>query len=176
MPKSQRIKKTRDTPVAKVARQIDLASPHHGDFQLADRVAYSSKDASAALRSGEKQTLRRTTKIDQLVKRGILDKREGLACEWYQGQHEQQYEARVKIAQWDATASASEKSFGHWPSKRCLNDNPTLFEEARADIPTTIRPMFERVVLHGRPLGKLAITFRMTARRLLEHIEGKVAL
>ncbi len=37
-------------------------------------------------------------------------------------------------------------------------------------------PLFEKVVLLGRPMGKLAITFRTAARQLLSHIEGKVAL
>ncbi len=171
-----RIKKTRDTPVAKVARQIELASRHLGDFELADKVAYSSADASAALRSGEKQTLRRTTKIDQLKKRGIIDAREALACEWYHGAHEQQYAAKLKIAQWDAGSASSDKAFGHWPAKAKLGPGQTPYEWARDGIDASKLFLFERVVLTSRPLGKLSITFRQAARQLLEHIEGKVAL
>jgi len=36
--------------------------------------------------------------------------------------------------------------------------------------------MFERIVLHGRPLGRLTISFRTAVRQLLDQIEGKVAL
>lgn len=176
MAKSQRIKKTRETPVAKVARQIDLASTHLGDYELADKANYSNDDTRDTYRSGVKQTLRRTTKIDQLHKRGLLGKREAAACEWYHSQHEQTYSCKLKIAQWDAGSTNSDKTFGHWPARRPLTSALTLFERVRIDMTPTDRFVFDRVVLDGRPIGRDRAKFCRIVRDVVASIEGKVEL
>ncbi len=145
-------------------------------FEICDVANHSDGDQRHMVRSGQKKTVRRLTKIEKLHKAGIIDKREALACEWYQAQYEEQYETRVKIADWAATGGSSDKTFGHWPAGALLERGDSWYLWARKSISPMTLPIFERVVIHGRPLGKLAITFRTAARQLLQHIEGKVAL
>ncbi len=179
MPKLKRkTNRIRVSSAAQVARKIGLpeAQIANDDFVLTDVSNHSDAEQRHMVRSGEKKTVRRTTKIDQLHKRGIIDKREALACEWYQATYEEQYETRIKIADWGATGGSSDRAYGHWPVGAPLERGLNMYEFAREAINPAFVSMFERVVLHGRPLGKLAITFRSAARSVLKRIEGIVEL
>ncbi len=165
-----------DPTIALALATVPAIQVANDRFEICDVSNHSERDQRHMVRSGQRKTVRRTTKIDQLLKRGILDQREALACEWYQSTYENEYETRVKIADWSATGGSSDRAYGHWPAGLPLEPGLSMHEFARRAISPMVLPMFERVVLHGRPLGKLAITFRQAARQLLQHIEGKVAL
>ncbi len=175
--RSRSIKQPKKPLSVRIAEQImPAAQVARGDYEVRDVANYNEADQRHMVRSGERKTIRRTTKIDQLLKRGIINDREALACEWYQSTYENEYETRVRIADWGGTGGSSDRAYGHWPAGTPLDNAESLYRFARQGIAAPFLPLFERVVIHGRPLGKLAITFRHAARQLLSHIEGKVAL
>lgn len=170
-------RKQKQDPVLRQAKFIGVPSAQirSGAFVLVDIANRTEQDQRHMVRSGEKRTIRRKTKIEKLRDAGVISTKEALACEWYQSAYEEYFETRVRIADWSGTCGSSDKAFGHWPVGMTLEPGDTLVEYARKSISPMFLPLFERVVLHGRPLGKLAITFRMAARQLLEAVEGRVA-
>ncbi len=166
-PKATRIARKIGMPESQVGRQ---------DYVLHDVKNANDSDLSHMQRSGIRKTVRRTTKIDQLRKRGIIDHREALACEWYAAAYAMRYDTTGTTANYGEGGSSPRTDFDHMPKTKAQWEALEHYDLAREAINPRVRQMFDRVVIEGRPLGKLAITFRTAARRLLEHIEGKVAL
>lgn len=176
--KSRRARKPRIDPVAKVALSIGVPKEQlaNDNFERVDVQNWTEGDQRRTVRSGERQTIRRMPKVAELHRRGIIDKQELAACEWYVTQHEFERQ-RIRIAQWDSEGGcASDKAFGHWAPGRILEPGQSEFEFARAGINRFLLPMFERVVLHHRPLGRLTRSFRLAIHQLIERIEGRVQL
>ena len=175
--RSIRIKKTRMNTADMLASQIMPASQAaRKDFELCDVANHTDADQRHMQRSGAKQTLRKLTRIDKLERRGVIDKREAGACTWYATAHAARYDTCGITAKYGDGNGAACTDFDHMPKTRQQWEAWDQLDLARAAIPPMVRPMFDAVVVYGRPLGKMAVTFRMAARRLLEHIEGKVAL
>jgi hypothetical protein len=128
------------------------------------------------VRSGERSTIRRKPKIDELVQRGTISQREALACEWYASAHALRYDTTGVTMRYGTAGGGGCTNFDHLPKSREQEDAYLYFTYAREGINPFFLPMFERIVLYGRPLGKLGITFRTAARELLARIEDKVAL
>jgi hypothetical protein len=176
--RSNRIKRERIDPADKLAKTIGLPDSQmgRGRLRLVDVQNHTDDDQRVMNRSGKRQTVFRKTKIDKLFDAKIISKREALACEWYAATHAARYDTTGVTARYGESSGGGCTNFDHLPKTREQQDAFHHFADARASICPIARPLFERVVLHGRPLGKLAITFRITAQRLLAHIEGKVAL
>ncbi len=173
--RSTRIREAKPDRIARGAG-VPEAQLGRASFTIVDVANHSEADQRHAVRSRQMRTVRRKTKIEKLRDALVISPREALACEWYQAAYEEHYETRVKIADWSATGGCSNRAYGHWPHGTTMKPGTSLLDYARQAINPAFLPMFERVVLHGRPLGKLAITFRTAARQLLEQIEGEVAL
>ncbi len=173
-----RIRKNRIDPATRKAREIGLPEAQNirGDFTLHDIANHSEADQRHMVRSGKRETIRRYTKIEKLERAGVIDKREALACEWYATAHAMRFDTVGITARYGCASGGGCTNFDHLPKTREQEEAFRNFEFARQAINPFFLPMFERVVLHGRPLGKLAITFRTVARQLLRHIEGRVAL
>ncbi len=171
-------RRIREPKVRRLAKAIDMPQSQidRGDYEACDVANRTDADQRHSVRSEQTRTIRKKTKLQKLKDAGIINSRELSACEWYQSTYEEHYETRVRIADWSATGGASDRAYGHWPAGVVLEPGMNMIEFARQGISPAVLPMFDRVVLHGRPLGKLAITFRTAARKLLEQIEGMVAL
>ena len=175
--KSRRIRKGREDPLVKLAKTIvPEGQVIKGRFEFHDVSNYSEDDQRHMVRSGNRKTIRRKSKIDELIVRGVIDKREALACEWYLKMHTARYDTTGITANLGGAGGRSNVNFDHLPKTRAQWQAYEDFEFARAGINRFILPMFERVVLYGWPLGKLGITFRLAVRQLLERIEGRVQL
>lgn len=118
-------------------------------------------------------TLRRKTKIEKLEGQGIINKRESEACEWYATRHAARYDVLGVTARYGEQGGGGLKNYCHGPKTREQESAYHDYEFARAGINSRILPMFERVVLYGRPLGKLALTFHLAARQLLARLEER---
>lgn len=170
-------RKTDDQIALDMARSMLPASQaRKNEFKLVDVQNHSEADQRHMKRSGQARTIRRKTRLEKLYLRKLLDVRELLACEWYQAQHEMERDTLVKVADWQATSPSSDRAYGHWPSGTILEPGQSLFDWARESIPPIARPMFDRIVLHGQSAGKWGPAFKLSAARLLAHIEGKVEL
>lgn len=169
-----RIRKQRITEDAKVARLIDLPMYRPGQFETVDISNRTEDDQRKMVRSGERRTLRRKPKIDELVTRGVINRQEAAACEWYAQAHALRYDTQGITSRYGETSSSGKTNFDHLPKSRVQQEAYDNFEFARAGINPGMLGMFEQVVLYGRPLGKLALTFRTAARALLKRVEGRV--
>ena len=148
MARSNRIKKTRDTPIAKVARQIELASPHQQDFTLADKANYTGDDTRDTMRSGAKQTLRRLTRIERLVKLDIIDRDQAAACQWYADAHELGFVAQLGVtANYGATGGGGGQAPDHFAKNEAQRHARENYRFAREGIPEELRDLFDSVVM-----------------------------
>lgn len=175
MPKPRR--KSDEQLANEMARTVLPAAQYRKNgFALVDVQNHSEADQRHMKRSGQDRTIRRLTRIEKLVTRHVISKDEAKACEWYAAAHAARYDTTGTTANYGESNGAANTNFDHLPKTKLQWDALAHYDMAREAIPPMTRPMFDRIVLEGRPLGKLAITFRNAARRLLEHIEGKVAL
>lgn len=184
----QRISKSKPDPVATLARVIGLNETQiaNGKFSKCDVVNHTDADHRALARAigystneakdSQRQTIRRKPKIDELVVRGTISQREALACEWYAQAHSLRYDTTGVTMRYGTTGGGGCTNFDHLPKSREQEEAYEHFAYAREGINPFFLPMFERIVLYGRPLGKLGISFRTAARELLARIEDKVAL
>ncbi len=88
---STKIKRTKDDPVAKVAREIGLADTHLTHFTLVDVKNRSEADQRHMARSGVKHTVRRKSRVERLLAAKVIDPHQAKAIAWYADQHEAGY-------------------------------------------------------------------------------------
>lgn len=182
MTRRTRTKRSPEASLAKqtaaLARTADMPERQieRGGYVITETKVANEADYRDRIRSKQTFTVRKLTRIEKLKNRGVLDEREALACEWYAKAHAARYDTQGITANYGEAFSGGNTSFDHLPKTKLQWDALAHYDLAREAIPAPTRTMFERIVIHGRPLGKLALTFRMAARRLLNYIEGKVAL
>lgn len=169
----------------KIAREIlPEAQARKGVFEATDVVNHTEADHRAMVRSlgaqmlnpDARRTIRRKPKIAELVTRGVLSTTEAAACEWYAKAHSLRYDTTGVTVRYGGVGGRSSTNFDHLPKTQEQQEAYEAFEWAREGINPFMLGLFERVVIHGRPLGRLAITFRTAARQLLQRIEGRVNL
>lgn len=179
-------RKPKVDPIARRAKELGIAHQAANDrFELHDVVNHSDADHRDMVRAigydtadtnDARRTLRRKPKIDELVTRKVINREEAAACAWYARMHAARYDTTGVTPNYNGAGGRSSTNFDHLPKTRQQQEAYEHFEYARAGINPFVVGMFERVVLHGRPLGKLGITFRTAARQLLDRIEGRVQL
>lgn len=173
----QRISKPKPDPVIVLARTIiPEAQIVNGRFEKCSVANHSDADQRHTVRSGERSTIRRKPKIDELVVRKVISQREALACEWYAQAHSLRYDTTGVTMRYGAAGSGGCTNFDHLPKSREQEDAYNHFAYAREGINPFFLPTFERVVLYGWQLGKAGMMFRTAAQELLARIEDKVAL
>lgn len=145
-------------------------------FVLVDVQNYTDADQRVMVRSKQTKTIRRLTRLEKLAKRKVLTEMEARACEWYAAAHAARYDTTGTTANYGESSGACNANFDHLPKTQIQWEAMVHYDMARGCIPPMIRPMFERIVLDGKPIGKLRFTFCYAVRSLLKGIEGKVAL
>jgi hypothetical protein len=182
----QRISKPKPDPSIKAALSIGfpISQVVNDRFVECDVVNHTEDDHRAMVRAlganminqDARTTIRRKTKIEKLRDAGIISVKEALACEWYKSAHALRYDTTGVTMRYGSAGGGGCTNFDHLPKSREQEEAYKHFTYAREGINPFFLPMFERIVLYGRPLGKLGISFRTAARELLARIEDKVAL
>lgn len=178
MKASKRLKRSREDPTVRLALTITTPQQaRRGDLRIIDvanRTDADQKDATSLQRF---KTVRRQTLAERLKMRLGLEDQEASACQWYADAHEEDYAACLRISDWESGAKSTDEAYGHWPTGKPLEPGASMFEFAREAISPNLRPMFERVVLHGwEMMPGSAMLFRLAARQLMHRIETVVAL
>ena len=176
-PKARRIKKRAD-PVATRAHEIGIpaAQIRPGRFELHDVSNHTEGDQRRMVRSGERQTIRRKPKVDELLTRKIITEREAAACEWYVKMHSARYDTLGLTANYGGAGGRSSTNFDHLPKTKAQQEAYDLFDHARSGLHPLWVGFFERTVLHGAPLGRMTSIFRMVVAQLVARIEDRVQL
>lgn len=152
--KSRRARKPRVDPVAKLAKAIGIPAEQvsTGTHIIRDVANHSEADQRASVRSGETQTLRRLTRIEQLAKAGIITPEQSAACGWYATQHELGFQTIGCTANYTGAGGGgfgSSDLLARYKAQREAREN---YLYARQAIPDYLLGTFEGVVLHaGRP-------------------------
>jgi hypothetical protein len=174
MARTNKIRKASEDPVAKLERTIvPEVQAGRGLYLIVDAPTFAGEENKAGSKA---RTLRKLTRIEKLERAKVINKREAEACEWYATRHAARYDVIGITAKYGEQASGGRKSYCHGPKTPEQISALLDYDFARAGISPMILPMFERIVIHGRPLGRLAITFRQAARELLARLESRGAL
>lgn len=141
---------------AKLARGLGLpeAQIARGDFRPAAVANYTERDQRHMVRSGEKQTVRRMTRIERLRAAGTIDKHEAQACEWYAEQHALGYDTICMVANYGRSSGGKVGNHDLFAQYRIQAEARANYAFARVVLPAHWLPMFEAIVLDGRALGE----------------------
>jgi len=178
---TRRLRKKRVDPVVRVALTITTPEQaRRGDLRLIDVANYSDADQRETVRSigysksdHNRMTIRRRTLAERLGSH--LDEREAGACQWYADAWEARYGTISVIGNYGDRGMGS-ADFCHGAKTPSQDMAGEHFNFARAGISPPLRPMFERIVLHGWGLNPSITTlFRLAARQLMHRIEGQVS-
>lgn len=151
--------------------------PAEGEFELVDVANHTDADQRSMVREigyatgkdkdAKRQTLRRRTKLEKLVDAGVIDKRTLALCEWYGDRHAAAYDTVGITADYDRTGASGGNRVGR---SNVQVEAAREYAWARAGINPLLVGLFERVVLHGRPMNRLGLAFRLACRQLDERI------
>ena len=174
MAKTYKVRKASEDPVSKLERAIvPEVQAGRGLYLVVDAPTFAGEENKAGSKA---RTLRKLTRIEKLVRAGIISPRLGDACEWYVTRYAARYDVLGITAKYGEQAGGGSKNYCHGPKTPEQLSAYLDYEFARAGISPMYRPMFDRVVIDGRPLGRLKITFRQAAQQLLERLESRGAM
>lgn len=147
--------RTPEQAAARRARQIDLPAAQcvRGDLKLAPIANWTEGDQRHMMRSAEKTTVRRLTRIEKLRSAGTIDRHEADACEWYASQHALGYDTIGMTANYLGGADKPSRSHDLFARYRAQAEARANFAFARAALPNHMLPMFEAIVLNGLTLA-----------------------
>jgi hypothetical protein len=182
--KARQTKKARspEQQLIRLARRLlPEIQARRGDFRLHDVQNRSEADQRHMLRSEEKKTLQRVTRIDKLRNARVIDAHEAAACQWYADAYCAGYDTVGVTANYGGSGVRSGHLFCHAARYREQREARDNYEFAKQGIPPFLLPLFERVVIegvsiagatnrNGRELHKLTAEFRLAANRLHERI------
>lgn len=160
MAKATRKIRTPEQLAAARARQIALPAAQiaRGDLRLAAVANWSETDQRHMVRSREKTTVRRLTRIEKLRAAGTIDAHEAQACEWYANQHALGYDTIGMTANYLGGADKPSRRAGQgsdlFARYRAQAEARANFTFARAALPAPLLPMFEAIVLDGRAMSE----------------------
>ena len=153
--------KTPEQQATKLARRLLPEIQHHrGGIVLSPVSNHTDADQRHMVRSGEKNTIRKLTRIEKLHKAGTLNKDEALACQWYADAHALGYDTLGITANYMGAGgrSGSSNVVGHlsrYKAQQEARADYSFAREALANekVPGFIVHIFERVILEGLSLN-----------------------
>lgn len=178
---STKIKAVR-TPEQQVTRLAKRILPegvaHKGEFVLQDVQNQTDADQRHMMRSDEKKTVRRLTRVEKMCRAGMIDKDELAACEWYADAYSLGYDTLGVVADYGRSGGGGgDAVVTHLAKYRAQQEARDDYAFGREGIPAPLLKLFERVVLLGEAIGEKgkaqrreALRFRFAASCLRERI------
>ncbi len=150
---SRRLRKTREDPVAKLARSILPAEQvAQGGLAIRDVANHSEQDQRAMVRSGNKQTVRRLTRVEMLVRSGDINPDQALACTWYATAYELGFQTVGCTANYCGAGGGGFGASDLLARYKAQGEARDDYFYARSAIPQHLVSVFEGIVLGtGRP-------------------------
>ncbi len=170
--------KIREPKVARIARSIGMpdSQASRPDLVLVDVKNANDDDLRHMKRSGMKRTVRRKTKLEKLYEVKALTLDGYKACRWYQDAHSLGFDTVGITANYGESSGGGNRSFTHLASNVEQAQARLDYAEARDGVDSLLRPLLDKVVLHGRPIGRLSISFRRAVNQLVARAESVGAL
>jgi len=171
-------RRIREAKPDRIANSIGVptAQQGRGSFTIVDVANHSEADQRHAVRSRQMRTVRRKPKLMQLYDARVLTLDGYKACLWYHDLHALGYDTVGITANYEGGAGGGQTSFTHLARYREQGRARIAYAFARDGVDATLRPLLERVVLHGRPIGRLTLSFRRAVDQLIERAESMGAI
>jgi hypothetical protein len=137
------------------AREIDLPAAQiaRGDLRLAPVANWSDADQRHMVRSREKTTVRRLSRIERLRAAGTIERHEAQACDWYAAQHALGYDTIGCTTNYGGVRGTDFRSADLFARYRAQAEARANFAFARAALPAHFLPLFEAIVLDGKAMA-----------------------
>lgn len=153
--------KTPEQQATRLARQMsNVGFPKvqagRGGFVVVDVANHSDADQRHMVRSGDKQTIRKLTRIERLRNAGTINHDEAAACQWYADAAAIGYDTTGTTANYAEAGSRSKRHWDHLPKYAAQEEGRESFLWARKVLPEHLLPMFEAVVLGKETLSAAA--------------------
>lgn len=180
--KKLRKRKPRVDPVLKLALSLVPAEQVRlGFYVICDVANHSDSEQRAMVRSGEKRTVRRRTRVELMREAGIITAEQAQACEWYAAAHEVGFQTVGCTANYSGAGGGGFGSGDLLARYRAQAEARENYHYARTAIPPALRDVFETVVLGtGQPPHKMPrndlLRFRMAAWLLHGQIAHMLAI
>ncbi len=160
-PKLHRLAKSIDMPQAQIDR---------GDYEACDVANRTDAEQRHSVRSQQTRTVRKKTKLQKLCP-SVITKDELKTCEWYQGVYSLAYEMLGTTADYGRPGGNGFDPSVVMMRSRVQRLAASDYAYARAGIDPLLVGLFERIVLHGRPMNRLGLSFRRAVRQLAERVQ-----
>lgn len=145
---NRKVKRAGDNPANRIAKDIGMTESQiaQGNLVVCGVSNHSEADQRHMTRSGTKHTVRRLTRIERLVKLGIIDKDQAIACQWYADQHCIGYDTVGCTANYDGAGGGGggAPDFARSKAQYIAREN---FAYARLGIPPELVTLFDQVTL-----------------------------
>ncbi len=178
---TRRSSKTKRSPEASIAKQTQALArtvgvPEHqigrGDLVMVETKVANDADFRERQRSKQTQTVRRTTKIQQLVKAEVVSPGEARVCEWYLETWTAAYETSAITADYErAGGGSSWRVYSHSAKYAQQEDARRAYASAKASMSPSLVGFFEYVVLQNGAVGRRSLAFRVALAQLANHLE-----
>jgi hypothetical protein len=145
---SRRLRKKRVDPVVKLARTIlPEEQSSKGDLAIRDVANHSEADQRATVRSKERETVRRLTRVELLHKARIIDADQMAACEFYLNAYELGYQTIGCTANYMGAGGGGFGSSDLLARYKAQSEARENFQYAKHAIPGHLRNTFDRIVI-----------------------------
>lgn len=172
--KTRRIRKQRN-PERELALVIGLPEVQlRRGFKIVDAQSRTDADHRHAMRSKQVRTLRKLTRTEKLYRAGVIDMEQANACEWFMNAHTLGYDTVGITANYGGARCGGHTGHTHMARNRAQMAARDDYQFARSGISPLLLPLLEGVLLRGRPVGRLGISFRTAVRQLTERVRGQL--
>ncbi len=165
--------KIREPKVSRIARRSGVPDAQIANDQFVMHPVKNANDGDLRdmTRSKVTHTVRRKPKLEQL--RGkVLDNRQIEVCEWYLGTHAMAFDTIGITANYGESNGGGNTSFTHLARYKEQGQARIEFAHARAGVDSILAPLLDRVVIYGRSIGRLNLSFRRAIDQLVDRVEG----
>lgn len=170
-----RSNRIREPKVQRIAMRAGMpeAQARRDDLVVVDVKNANDDDLRHMKRSGQVKTVRRKTKLEKLFEAQALTLDGYRACRWYQDAYSLGYDTIGVTAQYENTGgvSSGNRAFTHLAKHIDQQQARQIYAFAREGMDSLSLALLDKVVLHGRPIGRLTLTFRLAVSRLTAQAE-----
>jgi hypothetical protein len=137
-------------------------------FRVVEVSNRTDADQRHSIRSKQTRTLRKLTRTEKLLRVGVIDAEQAAACEWYAAAHALGYDTLGVTANYEGSIGGGDAGHTHLARNRAQQGAREDYAYARGGVNAMLLPLLDRVLLQGRPIGRLGSSFRTAVRQLTE--------
>lgn len=173
----RRSRRTKVDPVEKLALSIIPDQQFRGgDFAIRDIANHSEDDQRTMVRSGNKQTIRRRTRVEMMRDSKAINQEQALACEWYAEAYQLGFQTIGCTANYTGAGGGGFGASDLLARYKAQAEARENYHFARLAIPAHLIPALDSVVLEtGRPPQMMSKAEKLRFSLAAWMLHGQVA-